>query len=191
MPASIRCARSSRAGRRQICDESGFSDVTVDEAESPLAWLARRKSRDGRALIEPVQLLAGERLRAEFTRAHLMPRITSNWSASVATGLRGASTATYTETVIGARRQVRATLEAWGPEFSGLVVDVCCFLKRLEDGERERSWPLRSAKIVLQRGLDRLARHYGLQGEAHGKGRAAIWTWLADGPNLSSALART
>ena len=36
----------------------------MDEAESPLAWLARRKGRDGRALIEPVQLLAGERLRA-------------------------------------------------------------------------------------------------------------------------------
>ncbi len=74
-------AQHLELGRRQIRDDSGFCDVTVDEAESPLAWLARRKGRDGRALIEPVQLLAGERLRAEFTRAHLMPRITSNWSA--------------------------------------------------------------------------------------------------------------
>ncbi len=89
---SIRCARSiSNSARRQIRDETGFCDVTVDEAESPLAWLARRKGRDGRALIEPVQLLAGERLRAEFTRAQLMPRITSNWSASVADGPRGAT----------------------------------------------------------------------------------------------------
>ena len=76
---------------------------------------------------------------------------------------------------------MRAALEAVGPEFSGLLVDVCCFLKRLEEVERERSWPLRSAKVVLQLGLDRLARHYGLQGEAHGKGRAAMRTWLADG----------
>ncbi len=113
-------AQHIELGRRQIRDETGFSDVTVDEAESPLAWLARRKGRDGRALIEPVQLLAGERLRAEFTRAHLMPRITSNWSASVATGPRGASPATFTETVIGARQRVRAALEAVGPEFSGL-----------------------------------------------------------------------
>ena len=51
---------------------------------------------------------------------------------------------------------------------------------RLEEVERERSWPLRSAKIVLQLGLDRLARHYGLHGEAHGKGKTAIRTWLAD-----------
>ena len=163
-------AQHLELARHQSHDETGCRDVTVDEAESPLVWLARRKGRDGRALIEPVQLLAGERLRADFTRAHLMPRITSNWSASVATGPRGASPATFTETVIGARQRVRATLEAVGPEFSGLLVDVCCFLKRLEHVERER-----------QLGLDRRARHYGLQGEAHGKGRAAIRTWLADG----------
>ena len=167
-------------GRRQIHGEGGYHDVTVDEAESPLVWLARRKGRDGRALIEPVQLLAGERLRAEFTRAHLMPRITSNWSASVATGPRGASPATFTETVIGARSRVRAALAAVGPEFSGLLIDICCFLKRLEEVERARRWPPRSAKVVLQLGLDRLARHYGLHSEVHGKGKAAVRTWLAD-----------
>ena len=173
-------AQHLELGRRQIRDETGFCDVTVDEAESPLAWLARRKGRDGRALIEPVQFLAGERLRAEFTSAHLMPRITSNWSASVATGPRGASPASFTETVIGARQRVRAALDAVGQEFSGLLVDVCCFLKRLEQVERERGWPPRSAKVVLQLGLDRLARHYGLRGEAHGKAKAAVRTWLAE-----------
>jgi hypothetical protein len=173
-------AQHLELGRRQIRGETGFCDVTVDEAESPLAWLARRKGRDGRALIESVQFLAGERLRAEFTRAHLMPRITSNWSASVATGPRGASPATFTEAVIGARQRVRAALDAVGPEFSGLLVDVCCFLKRLEEVERERSWPPRSAKVVLQLGLDRLARHYGLSGQAQGRGKAAVRTWLAD-----------
>ena len=173
-------AQHLKLGRHQIRDESGFSGVTVNEAESPLAWLARRKGRDGRALIEPVQLLAGERLRADFTRANLMPRITSNWSAAVATGPRGASPATFTETVIVARQRVRAALDAAGPEFSGLLVDVCCFLKRLEEVERGRSWPPRSAKVVLQLGLDRLARHYGLHGEAHGRSKAAVRTWLAE-----------
>ena len=173
-------AQHLKLARRQIRDESGFSGVTVDEAESPLAWLARRKGRDGRTLIEPVQLLAGERLRADFTRANLMPRITSNWSAAVATGPRGASPATFTETVLGARQRVRAALDAVGPEFSGLLVDVCCFLKRLEEVERGRSWPPRSAKVVLQLGLDRLARHYGLHGEARGRDKAAVRTWLAE-----------
>jgi len=173
-------AQHLELARHQIRDDAGTRDVIVNEAESPLVWLARRKGRDGRALIEPVQLLAGERLRAEFTRAHLMPRVTSNWSASVATGPRGASPAIFTETVIGARQRVRAALDAVGPEFSGLLVDVCCFLKRLEEVERDRSWPPRSAKVVLQLGLDRLARHYGLNAQLRGRAKASVQTWLAD-----------
>jgi hypothetical protein len=153
-----------------------MSPSTRRKARSP----GLHKGRDGRALIEPVQLLAGERLRAEFTRAHLMPRITSNWSAAVASGARGASPASFTEAVIGARQRVRGALESVGPEFSGLLVDVCCFLKRLELVETERSWPPRSAKVVLQLGLDRLARHYGLHDRASGKARAAVRTWLAE-----------
>jgi hypothetical protein len=139
-------------------------------------------------LIEPVQFLAGERLRAEFTRANLMPRITSNWSAAVASGARGASPATFTDTVLGARQRVRHALDAVGPEFSGLLVDVCCFLKRLEEVERERSWPPRSSKVVLQLGLDRLARHYGLQAEARGQAKATVRTWLAEGTKFVVSL---
>ncbi len=154
--------------------------ATVDQAESPLAWLARRKGRDGRLLIEPVQLQAGERLRAEFTRAQLMPRTTSNWSATVADGRRGAGApATFTEAVVAARQRVRRALDAAGPEFSGLLLDVCCFLKGLADVERDRGWPPRSAKVVLQLGLDRLARHYGFSAEARGRARAPVRTWLA------------
>lgn len=166
---------------RDVDTVSGQTAVAVDDAESPLVWLARRKGRDGRALIEPIQLQAGERLRAEFTRAQLMPRVTSNWSAAVAHGRRGsgAGEVTFTEAVIAAQQRVRHTLEAVGPEFSGLLLDVCCFLKGLEDVERERAWPSRSAKIVLQLALDRLARHYGYSSEVRGRARAPIRTWLA------------
>ena len=178
-------ARHLKLGRRMVTGPDGPTAVTVDEGESPLVWLARRKGRSGRALIEPMQLQAGERLRAEFTRAHLMPRITSNWSASVATGPRGAGPATFADAVIGARQRVRAALDAVGPEFSGLLVDVCCFLKGLEQVESERRWPPRSAKVVLQLGLDRLARHYGLSGQARGCGRGEVQTWLAEDATFS------
>jgi Domain of unknown function (DUF6456) len=157
--------------------------LIVDEAESPLAWLARRKGRDGRALIEPVQLQAGERLRADFTRSQLMPRTTANWNVAVTYDRGGNNPLTFTETVIAARQRVRAALSAVGPEFSGLLVDVCCFLKGLADVERERAWPPRSAKVVLQLGLERLARHYGLGAEARGRAHAPVRTWLA--PDVS------
>jgi hypothetical protein len=37
----------------QIATDRGPANVTIDKSESPLAWLARRRGRDGRALIEP------------------------------------------------------------------------------------------------------------------------------------------
>jgi hypothetical protein len=152
--------------------------VVVDGGESPLAWLARRAGRDGRPMISAVQLLAGERLRADFTRGQMMPRTTSNWSAPITGGAAGGPHPT--EAMVAARQRVSAALAAVGPEFSGLLIDVCCFLKGLSDVERERVWPPRSAKVVLQLGLDRLARHYGIGAEARGRSRATITTWLAE-----------
>ena len=155
--------------------------MLVTDGESPLAWLARRKGRDGSAMISPTQFVAGERLRADFTRGHLAPRVTSDWSAP--TGGRSRSPrggpAEMTDMVIASRQRVRLAMQACGPEFSGLLMDVCCFLRGLEEVERERGWPHRSAKIVLQLGLDRLARHYGLAREATGPASAHVRTWLA------------
>ena len=140
-------------GEREVATEDGRTKVVVDENESPLAWLARRRGRDGRMMIEPHQLQAGERLRSEFTRAHLMPRTTSNWSNPVPSGRRsgGHQASFLPDSVITARQRLHHALDAVGPEFSGLLVDVCCFLKRLEVTERERGWPARSAKIMTSR----------------------------------------
>jgi hypothetical protein len=169
-------------GSRAIETATGRIAVTVDEAESPLAWLARRKGRTGAPLISGSQLAAGERLRADFTRANLMPRTTSNWSAAVASGRRGAGggAAVVTDIVVAARQRVHQALDAVGPEFSGLLLDVCCFLKGLEDVERERRWPSRSAKVVLQLGLDSLVRHYGYDRDIRGAARQDIRAWSAD-----------
>lgn len=164
--------------RRLVATSDGYAEVLVDDAESPLAWLSRRKGRDGQPLIERVQLQAGERLRGDFTRAQMTPRVTSNWDV-VARGRRdgqGGRTG-FSETVVAAQERLRRALDAVGPEFAGLLVDVCCFLKGLEDVERERRWPPRSAKVVVQLGLDRLARHYGLAREARGRPRVPIRAW--------------
>lgn len=156
----------------------------VNEAESPLAWLARRKGPDGRPFVSPLQFAAGERLRADFTRAGLTPRVTANWIAPVSQGRRaggGEAAAAFTDLVIAAKERLARALDAAGPEFSGLLLDVCCFLKGLEAVERERRWPPRAARIVLTLALDRLARHYGIELEARGPGRARPRSWRAEG----------
>jgi hypothetical protein len=172
---------------REIMTETGAISVLVNDSESPLAWLARRKGRDGRTMISPSQFIAGEKLRADFTRGHLSPRVTSDWSAPTGRSRTFAGSAgEMTDLVIASRQRVRLAMEACGPEFSGLLMDVCCFLRGLEEVERERGWPLRSAKIVLQLALDRLARHYGLRDETTGDASARVRTWLAADAGFSS-----
>jgi hypothetical protein len=163
---------------RTIVGPQGRVSVRTNDAESPLVWLSRRKGKDGRPLVSPHELLAGERLRADFTQAQLMPRTTSNWDLALSReGRPSGSSLSLTDTVIAARQRVRQALDAVGPEFSGLLLDVCCFLKGLEDVERERTWPRGSVRVVLRLGLARLARHYGYDERAIGKTSAPIRRW--------------
>jgi hypothetical protein len=176
--------------RRDIHSSAGRSSVLVDDAESPLAWLARRRGRGGATLIDAAQFEAGERLRADFTFGQLMPRTTSDWSAAVASTRRGSGggAAEMTEAALAARQRVGRALDAVGPEFAGVLLDVCCFLKGLEDVERERRWPLRSAKVVLQLALDALARHYGYRRQLRGR-RGAMRAWVGDDASLAAQTA--
>lgn len=177
-------------GQKQVSTDRGNVSVLVDEAESPLAWLARRRGRNNRPLIEPHQLLAGERLRVDFTRANLLPRVTSNLENPASSRKRtgGNPGLNYTEAAIASRQRVNLALDAVGPEFSGLLLDICCFLKSLDDVERERRWPSRSAKVVLQLALDRLARHYGYAAQTSGASQGSLRVWHAEREcNLDSA----
>jgi hypothetical protein len=169
---------------REVLTDEGVARVLVNDSESPLAWLARRKGRDGQMMIDSNQFVAGEKLRADFTRGHLSPRVTSSWSGVARTRNSGGGGSDIADVVIAARQRVRLALEACGPEFSGVLLDVCCFLRGLEDVERERGWPSRSAKVVLQLALDRLARHYGLRTEQRDSSR--IRTWLAEDVQFTS-----
>lgn len=138
----------------------------INDAESPLAWLRRRKDKDGNALITSAQFDAGDRLRADLWRAQMTPRVTSDWSGNAPTRRqrRAAPGAgiDIADNVVAARQRVHRALRAVGADFAGLLIDVCGHLKGLEQLERVEGWPQRSAKLLLRHALTLLARHYGL-----------------------------
>jgi len=127
---------------------------------------------------------AAERLRRDFEIGQLRPRVTANWSAAVNSGRRagdGSEIANLTDMALAARMRFDHAMREVGPDLSGVLIDVCCFLKGLETVERERQWPARSAKLVLKIALASLARHYGLEEAASGRGEScAIRRWGAE-----------
>jgi Domain of unknown function (DUF6456) len=162
-------------------------DVTVllNAEESPVAALARRRGKSGEPWLADHVVTAADRLRRDFERGRLQPRITANWSASVNSGRRtgdAAGLTALTDMALAARIRFDKAMLAVGPELSGILVDVCCFLKGLEAVERERQWPARSAKLVLRLGLEALARHYGLREAATGPAATGpMRHWGAEG----------
>lgn len=136
--------------------------MKVNLAESPLALLYRMKGAQGQNFLTEAEFNAGERLRADFTRGSMMPRVTSNWAAMVNGNSRGAvqGGAELSDFALHARLRVEQALDAVGPELSGALVDVCCFLKTIGQVESERRWPARSAKMMIKTGLSILHRHY-------------------------------
>lgn len=134
-----------------------------NQDESPLSRLASRRGKGGAAFLTQAEAMAGERLRADFTRGQMLPGITQRWDGEPRQGRGRARQGAQdlSDSAIDARARVNGAIEAVGPELSGVLLDVCCFLKGLELVERERQWPARSAKLLLKAGLGVLARHYG------------------------------
>lgn len=164
---------------RSVAVEGETRSVRIDEGESPLAWLRARRDRSGRPFIDAAGFEAGERLRADLTLAQMLPQVTMRWTAGPA-GQGGRAPSAATDAMVAARQRARRALQAVGSDFAGLLMDVCGFLKGLETVERERGWPPRSGKVILQLALKRLAEAYGLTAEARGKARAGgIRLWRA------------
>ncbi|MCO5063139.1 MAG: DUF6456 domain-containing protein [Rhizobiaceae bacterium] len=166
-------ARRDAAGREagfqaQHCEielregEGGRTVLAVNLDESPLGQIARRKDKEGKLFLSEAEVRAGERLRSDYTRGQMMPRLGANWEPRISSGTGHAAggIAELTDAALSARLRVEKAIVEVGPELAGVLLDVCCFLKGLETVEAERRWPARSAKIVLKAALGALARHY-------------------------------
>ncbi len=88
-PADVGPYRAQHGDLVMRALEPGARPVAVDEAESPLGWLARRKGRDGAPLLNSAQVEAGERFRRDVEIAQIRQRVTSDWSGAAGSGRRG------------------------------------------------------------------------------------------------------
>jgi len=130
--------------------------VTVNLTESPLGWLFTHGHLTQR------QFDAGERLRADWERAHLSPRVTMAWdSAPVARGRGGsAPQPDLSATQIDARRRFHDAIGSAGPGLADILWRVVCAGDGMREAETALGWPARAGKLVLTFALDRIAEHY-------------------------------
>jgi Domain of unknown function (DUF6456) len=140
-------------------------------SESPLDRLYQRGGKSGKAWLSEAEFEAGERLRHDFECGRLQPRITASWDASpvCVRGHRVSGAMELSDFALDARLRVEKAIGTLQEGLAGIALDVCCFLKGLEQVERERQWPPRSAKVMLKTALAGLAEHYGLTKTSHRK----------------------
>jgi hypothetical protein len=133
--------------------------VTVNLAEAPLGWLLAHGHVSER------QYAAGEKLREDWERAQLGPRITMRWDSAppdrTARGPHEPAPAGARQ--IAARDRFEAAAAAVGPGLRDILWRVVCAGEGMRDAESALGWPARAGKLVLRMALDRLADHYRLR----------------------------
>lgn len=172
--------------RREIVDPDGVrSAAEINDRESPVQWLARRRDGRGRPYLDAQEVAAAERLRRDYEQGRLGATITSSWDAMFTASDRrrlrsaGRDGLAPNERAHAARQRVWKALQAVGPGLDAILLEVCCLQSGLEAAERRLGWPRRSGRLVLQMALDRLARHYGLKKDAPPPPAARISAWSA------------
>ena len=133
--------------------------VTINAAESPLGWLLAR------GFVTRRQYDAGERLRCDWERAQLAPRVTMAWDAApVARGRGGSAVAPdLGGAQIDAKRRFDAAIASAGPGLADVLWRVVCAGEGMREAESALGWPARAGKLVLSFALDRVADYYRIR----------------------------
>jgi uncharacterized protein DUF6456 len=133
--------------------------VTVNVTESPLGWLFSRGHVSAR------QFEAGERLRSDWERAQLSPRVTMAWDAApVARGRGGSGGAVdLSGSPIDAKRRFNDAVASAGPGLADILWRIVCAGEGMREAETALGWPARAGKLVLRFALDRVADYYRIR----------------------------
>ena len=148
----LREETQSKSARRPV------RSVTVNLAESPLGWLFARGHVSRR------QFEAGERLRADWERGRLPPRVTMSWDATPVSRGRGGACQQpdLTGSQIDARNRFEAAVADAGPGLADILWRIVCAGVGMRQAETALGWPARAGKLVLGIALDRVANFYRL-----------------------------
>ena len=130
--------------------------MTVNVAESPLGWLLSHGHVTQR------QFDAGERLRSDWERAQLAPRVTMAWDAApIARGRGGSSNGIdLNGAQLDAKRRFDQAVESAGTGPGRHIVAIVCAGEGMREAETALGWPARAGKVVLTLALDRIAAYY-------------------------------
>lgn len=133
--------------------------VTVNLGESPLGWLFARGHVSER------QFTAGERLRTDWERGQLAPRVTMAWDAApVARGRGGSAEPVDLNTSqLDSKRRFEAAIDEAGPGLADILWRVVCAGEGMREAESALGWPARAGKLVLGIALDRVADYYRIR----------------------------
>ena len=127
--------------------------VTVNLAESPLAWLHARGHIADRLLD------AGEKLRTDYENAQLSASITMRWDP-VRVKSTGTGGLAPSERQVAARQRFDGAIKAAGKGLEDILWRVVCAGEALPEAEKSLGWPTRSGKLVLKIALERVADFY-------------------------------
>ena len=133
--------------------------VTVNICEDSLGWLFARGHVTRR------QQEAGERLRMDWERAQLSPKVTMSWDAAPVS--RGTSASAQLPDLAGAQIDARNRFEAAvanaGPGLADILWRIVCAGEGMREAETALGWPARAGKLVLGIALDRVADYYRIR----------------------------
>ena len=133
--------------------------VTVNLTESPLGWLFARGHVSRR------QFDAGERLRMDWERGQLAPRVTIAWDSAPVARSRGGSAygIDLSGSQLDARRRFESAVAEAGPGLADILWRVVCSGEGMRQAETALGWPARAGKLVLGLALDRVADYYRIR----------------------------
>lgn len=175
----------SRTARQRATPGGANSD-----APATVARLKRHRDAQGRPLLSPPAAEAAERLASDFIKGQMLPRVTANWEKAMLgqrpQGMAPGFGIDVRDQIAEAQMRVRRALDDAGGDLAGVLIDICCFDRGLEDLEGTRGWPRGSGRVILGIALERLARHYGIVTAGPMHGQMSRWGTGDDKPTLDA-----